>query len=133
MPMRDLIQQHTGNRPLPQEDIERECAAIIKVACPHCRAPTGSHCASAINTIVWPPHLCRMDAYTHRLCPSEDWPMQTAVFRDRLNYVKSIPAQAPKTFLTWKTVVQQRLVKTNEYGRPVQQHAVMDDNTQQED
>lgn len=99
------------------EDIERECTAIFKVACPHCRAPAGSHCASLSNTIVWPPHLCRMDAYTHRLHPSEDWPAtyQVALI-ERLDYVKNVPAPKLEPLL-WGSLVEPDLTITNELSR----------------
>jgi hypothetical protein len=74
------------------EDILREATAVIKVACTHCHAPVGYHCASVVASIVWPPHLCRMDAYTHRLDPSEDWPQATLALASKLDYVKTVPA-----------------------------------------
>lgn len=89
-------------------DVTRERAAVHTVACPHCQAPAGHHCANLSSTIVWPPHLCRMDAYTHRLHPSEDWPIQLATPPEQLDYVASVPASP----VLWKDMVQRQLVTT---------------------
>jgi hypothetical protein len=77
---------------------KREYAAVMKTSCSLCHAPAGSHCANHSVTIVWPPHLCRMDAYTHRLDPSEDWPMVIAEVPKDLQYVAS---KEPAKPLLW--------------------------------
>lgn len=84
----------------------RECAAVVKVACRHCQAPAGFHCANAASTIVWPPHLSRMDAYTHRLDPSEDWPMPVPAER-QLQHVRSkMPDTDP---MQWQEIINEGL------------------------
>lgn len=90
------------------QEIARELAAVTKVTCPLCHAPAGRHCANHSNTIVWPPHLCRMDAYTHRLDPSEDWPMAVYAPPENLEYVENHQPNKP---LLWKTMVAMQLLK----------------------
>ncbi|WP_199097183.1 hypothetical protein [Dyella sp. ASV21] len=124
MPHNIKYLRDSAGRPLDQDDIERECAAIIKVDCPLCRAPKGSHCASMANTIVWPPHLTRMDAYTHRLDPYDDWPEPARAITKPMQYVKNVSLSDPSTNirpsrLLWKTLVEHGLHITNEYGRPL--------------
>lgn len=87
-------------------DITREREALF-VACPRCQAPPGYHCANEVATIVWPPHLSRMDAYQHRLHPSEDWPQQISAPTADLQHVRSQP---PTASLLWKALFERGLV-----------------------
>lgn len=59
-----------------------------------------------------------MDAYTHRLDESEDWPLATAALGEPLQHVRSVKGDGRKRLL-WKEAFARRMVKTNEFGAPL--------------